>query len=119
MVVENGFPNDVVFQVRVQYERAGSTKKLTAEQIKSGAGVKGGAGAKGAQAKGGKDQKSMLAPKTGKDGVLVTPEPFYVKQEQVKIRRGAQAPIPVIFLPFELGIHKCHVIFTDENVGEV
>jgi len=61
----------------------------------------------------------MLAPKTGKDGVLVTPEPFFCKQDQVKIRRNAQAPIPVIFLPFELGIHKCHVIFTDENVGEV
>jgi hypothetical protein len=24
-----------------------------------------------------------------------------------------------LFLPFELGIHKCHVVFTDEQVGEV
>ena len=27
--------------------------------------------------------------------------------------------MPILFLPFELGIHKCHIVFTDENVGEV
>jgi len=27
--------------------------------------------------------------------------------------------VPILFLPFELGIHKAHIIFTDENVGEV
>ena len=48
-----------------------------------------------------------------------TPDPFYCKLEHVKIRKGAQALIPIFFLPFELGIHKCHVIFTDELVGEV
>jgi len=118
LVVENGFPTDVLFQIQILYERAGSTKKLTAEQIKAGAK---GPGAKGAAAaKGGKDQKSMLAP-GGKNGSSQpqTPEPFSCKHEHVKIRKNAQAPIPVIFLPFELGIHKCHVIFTDEAVGEV
>jgi hypothetical protein len=25
----------------------------------------------------------------------------------------------VLFLPFELGVHKCHVVFTDEAVGEL
>jgi len=37
----------------------------------------------------------------------------------VKIRKGAQVTVPILFLPFELGIHKAHIIFTDENVGEV
>ena len=37
----------------------------------------------------------------------------------MKIRKGAQQTVPILFLPFELGIHKCHIIFTDENVGEV
>ena len=27
--------------------------------------------------------------------------------------------MPILFLPFELGIHKANLIFTDENVGEV
>jgi hypothetical protein len=27
--------------------------------------------------------------------------------------------LPILFLPFELGIHKANIIFTDENVGEV
>jgi hypothetical protein len=39
--------------------------------------------------------------------------------EHVKIRKNNSAMIPIIFLPFELGIHKCHIIFTDEAVGEV
>lgn len=47
------------------------------------------------------------------------PEPYYCKQEQLKIKKGNQGQLSILFLPFELGIHKCHVIFTDENVGEV
>jgi len=27
--------------------------------------------------------------------------------------------VPILFLPFELGVHKCHVVFTDETLGEV
>ena len=27
--------------------------------------------------------------------------------------------VPILFLPFELGVHKCFVVFTDENVGEL
>jgi hypothetical protein len=39
--------------------------------------------------------------------------------EQIKIRKGNQVTLPILFLPFELGIHKANIIFTDENVGEV
>lgn len=27
--------------------------------------------------------------------------------------------VPVLFLPFELGVHKSHIVFTDEAVGEL
>lgn len=27
--------------------------------------------------------------------------------------------VPLLFLPFELGVHKCFVVFVDENVGEL
>jgi hypothetical protein len=27
--------------------------------------------------------------------------------------------VPITFLPFELGVHKCYVVFSDEAVGEM
>jgi hypothetical protein len=27
--------------------------------------------------------------------------------------------VPILFLPFELGVHKAYVVFVDENVGEL
>lgn len=27
--------------------------------------------------------------------------------------------VPLLFLPFELGVHKCFIVFVDENVGEL
>jgi hypothetical protein len=37
----------------------------------------------------------------------------------IKVRKNQTVNIPVLFLPFELGVHKCHVVFTDEAVGEL
>ena len=37
----------------------------------------------------------------------------------VKVRKNCTVIVPVLFLPFELGIHKCYVVFSDENVGEL
>lgn len=39
--------------------------------------------------------------------------------ESVKVRKNQTVNVPVLFLPFELGLHKCFVVFTDENVGEL
>ena len=47
------------------------------------------------------------------------PDPYHCKIEQLKIRKGAQQTVPILFLPFEPGIHKCHIVSTDENVEEV
>jgi len=37
----------------------------------------------------------------------------------MKVKKNATVNIPILFLPFELGMHKCHLVFTDEAVGEL
>lgn len=37
----------------------------------------------------------------------------------MKIRKNQTVNVPLLFLPFELGVHKCFVVFVDENVGEL
>ena len=39
--------------------------------------------------------------------------------ETIKVRKNVTANVPILFLPFELGVHKCFVVFSDENVGEL
>ena len=39
--------------------------------------------------------------------------------DPIKIRKGANANVTILFLPFELGVHKCNVVFTDEAIGEL
>ena len=95
-----------MFSIQVLYERAGGSKKAIE-------GSKAAAKTGKAGAKGGKQSGSSSGSPNG------VPDPFYCKMEHVKIRRNNSAMIPIIFLPFELGIHKCHIIFTDEQVGEV
>lgn len=47
------------------------------------------------------------------------PDAFYCKNETVKVRKNGSATVQIIFMPAELRNHKCHVVFTDENVGEL
>ena len=49
----------------------------------------------------------------------MAPEPYSCKLDNVKVRKNQTVNVPVLFLPFELGVHKCHVVFTDEAVGEL
>ena len=35
------------------------------------------------------------------------------------MRKNQTVNVPISFLPFELGVHKCYVVFSDENVGEL
>ena len=49
----------------------------------------------------------------------LAPEPYSCKLEVIKVRKNQTVNVPVLFLPFELGVHKCHVVFTDEAVGEL
>lgn len=47
------------------------------------------------------------------------PEPFTCKLETIKVRKNQTVNVPILFLPFELGVHRCFVVFVDENVGEL
>ncbi|MBK8156871.1 MAG: hypothetical protein IPK55_13215 [Streptococcus sp.] len=54
-----------------------------------------------------------------KEEVNLFPEPFHCKQEQIRVKKNGSAIVPITFLPFELGVHKCYVVFSDEAVGEM
>lgn len=97
--LHNPFPQDVVFVVQIIYEKQ-----------QKPAGKKGKAAAP--PEKGGKK-----GPADGKQTKTV-PDPFSSRTE-VKVRKNQTVNFPVVFLPFELGVHKCFVVFTDENVGEL
>lgn len=103
--IENAFPQDVVFNIQIQYDKNQKDPKKKD--------AKGQASAPAAKGKK-DDSKANL-----KKDTATIPEPYFCKLEQIKIRKGAQATVPILFLPFELGIHKANLIFTDENVGEV
>lgn len=47
------------------------------------------------------------------------PDPFTCKLETIKVRKNQTVNVPITFLPFELGIQKCFVVFVDENIGEL
>ena len=47
------------------------------------------------------------------------PDPFHCKMESVWVKKNGSMIVPITFLPFELGVHKCYVVFADENVGEM
>lgn len=101
--VENAFPSDVIFNIQVQYDR-GNKDTSKKKDVKT--------------TQGGKGNKKE-DPKAAKKEVSTVPEPYFCKMESIKIRKGNQVTLPILFLPFELGIHKANIIFTDENVGEV
>lgn len=73
--VENAFPQDVIFNIQVQYERNQKDSKGKKDQKALGASVGG---------KGKKEDPSKAAKKE-QSGV---PEPYFCKQEQIKIRKG-------------------------------
>lgn len=52
-----------------------------------------------------------------KSPATVIPEPFTCRQEILKISKGKSSQLQISFLPFELGIHKCNIILTDDSDG--
>lgn len=103
--LHNPFPQDVVFHVQIVYERNQPAKK----------------GKKEAAVKPGKDKAGQGAGGGGAGAQKNSaPEPFSCKYvDPIKIRKGASANVQILFLPFELGVHKCNVVFTDEAIGEL
>ena len=121
--VDNAFQKEVLFNISVQYERNGVIKGgKGAGGAQGKAGDKGKAGGGKAGAAGQKQQAAAAAAggAGGQSNALGVPEPFHIKQEQLKIKKGNQnGTVQILFLPFELGIHKAHIIFCDEAVGEI
>ena len=106
--LHNPFPQDVMFNVQIVYEKNQKPQK-----------AKKGAESAGRGAPAGKDKAAVeSASKGGKKESLV-PQPYSCKLEVVKVRKNQTVNVPVLFLPFELGVHKCNVVFTDEAVGEL
>jgi len=44
---------------------------------------------------------------------------FFCKAENISIAKNGSAKLPIYYLPVTLEPHKCHIIFTDERVGEM
>ena len=51
--------------------------------------------------------------------LVVFPNPFSIRVDKVKIKKGASASVSVLFHPFELDTQEANLIFVDENVGEI
>jgi len=66
-----------------------------------------------------KDKAAAEAQAAKSKQATVVPDPYSCKLEVVKVRKNQTVNVPVLFLPFELGVHKCNVVFTDEAVGEL
>jgi len=116
--VHNPFPSDVIFQVLINYDKPKqTTANGGAAQGKKGAPA---ASAAPADKKLTQDSKASVGPTNGvQTNKYGLPEPFTCKLETVKIRKNQTVNVPLLFLPFELGVHKCFVVFVDENVGEL
>ena len=50
---------------------------------------------------------------------LVFPQPFFIKNEKVKVKKNSSSYIGVQFLPFEMRNYKADLILCDEKVGEI
>lgn len=46
------------------------------------------------------------------------PNAFWIKQTNIKLKRGQTKTIQVQFLPFENRVFKNYLVFSDSNVGE-
>jgi len=105
--LHNPFPQDVIFTVQIAYERNQKAAKPKKEAAAAGRGQ----AQKGKAANDAKQAKEATA--------QLAPDPYTCKLEVVKVRKNQTVNVPLLFLPFELGVHKCHVVFTDEAVGEL
>ena len=88
--VDNAFQKEVLFNISVQYERNGVIKGgKGAGGAQGKAGDKGKAGGGKAGAAGQKQQAAAAAAGgAGAQSTLGVPEPFHIKQEQLKIKKG-------------------------------
>lgn len=112
--LHNPFPSDVIFSIQIVQDRPGAKGAL---------GKKGAINDKASQATVATNKKGSTAGSEigskGSGGKFGVPDPFTCKLETIKVRKNQTVNVPILFLPFELGVQKCFVVFVDENVGEL
>lgn len=66
-------------------------------------------------------KKNMIAKKkTSADNTfLVFPQPFFIKNDKIKVKKNSSSYIGIQFLPFEMRQYKVDLILCDEKVGEL
>lgn len=67
------------------------------------------------------EQKKSTGKKKGSAETvqLNFPQPFFIKNEKVKVKKNSSSLIGVQFLPFEMRNYKADLILCDEKVGEL
>ena len=43
---------------------------------------------------------------------------FFCLKDKLKIKKNSSSKVPILYLPINQEVHKCHMIFIDERVGE-
>jgi len=97
--VPNKFTRNARFTIDLKYEKHRSTES--------------------SQKKKKTDKKSNKAQEIAEEMLKYVPEPFFCKQEVLPVNKGQTQTLTVVFLPFELGVHRCFVVLTDNDVGEL
>jgi hypothetical protein len=85
--VLNPFGQELTFHIQIIHEKVNKDKK-TAKKKNVGVADK-------LKKKGPADSKEQHVP-----------DPFYCKNETVRIKKNGSNIVPITFLPFELGVHK-------------
>eukprot|EP01022_Parablepharisma_sp_SALTPOND_P034835 TRINITY_DN931_c0_g1_i1.p1 TRINITY_DN931_c0_g1~~TRINITY_DN931_c0_g1_i1.p1 ORF type:complete len:1690 (-),score=186.44 TRINITY_DN931_c0_g1_i1:61-5130(-) len=97
--IPNKFSKNARFSIELKYERR---KPVKAEQKNQ----------KG-------NKKGNKAPDVTEEILKYIPDPFFCKHETIAVNKGQTTTLPVIFLPFELGVHECFIVLVDNDVGEL
>lgn len=64
------------------------------------------------------NKKKRIGKKGGQDERVFIPA-FFCKQDSIQIGKQATGKLHLHYVPVTLEQHKCHIIFTDERVGEM
>ena len=66
-----------------------------------------------------KDKRRKQIGRKNKEDERIFLPAFFCKAETISISKNGTAKLPIYYLPVTLEDHRCHLIFTDEKVGEM
>ena len=102
--VANPYPNDVEFRIEMEYLEAFQDPGPKFDKIRKGKGSEG---------------KSLIEAlkESGSMGSRIPA--FFLSQEKIRIRRKNVTKLKLLYAPATFEIHRCNLIFSDENIGEM